>query len=150
MFELIDAYRSILHFAAWTGLSVGMLAALGALAWFGWQIPLVRRFVVVGALCVGCGYAGLIHGGAVERADVLAAWDKARRDAAIAAKQRDADHEAEIRAEYLREIAALQHAADDRDQEERTLEATIKAMGSAGRCRLGPEPLRLRRAAGPK
>ena len=62
MFELFAAYRNVLHIAEWTGLSAGALAACAAAAYFGFAIPAVRRAAIAGAVAVGAGYLGLMHG----------------------------------------------------------------------------------------
>lgn len=142
--EIFSAWRSVAHIAEWSGLSLGALVGLGVAGYVGIQVPLVRRLVIVGAVAVVCLYAGLIHGGSVERRDVMAEWNDAKLKAERAAKARDAEIEMTVRTTYLPEIAALQHQADDRQHQVEDYERKMLAMASGSSCRLGPDAFRLR------
>lgn len=148
MFELLDAWREVLHVSAWTGLSLGALAGLAALAWFGWQIAAVRSFVIVAAIAVVAAYLSALHAARVIHQADEAEWADRVTAAALAAKKQDADTEMRIRHEYLPQIAELQRAADDRQQKvdeyEKTLAKAKVPKGGAGPARIGPDALRLR------
>jgi hypothetical protein len=146
MFELFEAWRSVLHLAEWTGLSLSALAGCTAALYFGWQIPLVRKLALLAAFGTVLLWAGLIHGGSVERRDSMAERAAEKRAAEIARKQRDSNIEMAIRREYLPQLADLQRAADEREQQVKINEHQLMAqMGaSANSCRIGDAALRLR------
>lgn len=144
MFEIFEGWRSVLHLAEWSGLSLSALAGCAAGLYFGWQIPLVRRLLLLAAFGTVLLWVGLIHGGSVERRDVLAEWSDAKLKAERAAKARDAEIEMTVRTTYLPEIAALQNQADDRQHQVEDYERKMLAMASGSSCRLGPDAFRLR------
>lgn len=145
MFELFEAWRSVLHLAEWTGLSLSALAGCGFALYLGWQVPLFRRLVLLAAFGVVVLWAGLIHGGSVERRDMLAQQAAEKRAAELERKKRDADIEMAIRREYLPQLATLQRAADDREQQVQINEHQLMAqLGAGPRCRISDDALRLR------
>jgi hypothetical protein len=141
----LAAWRQLLHLSEWTGLSLGALAGLGALAWY---VAPMRKLAIVGGLAVAAGWAGLVHGDAVGRADLQKQWDAAKLAAAAAARQRDAAAAQDLEAKYQPIIAGLQQQADDRDNQvkdyERKMLELLAATPASGSCRLGAAALRLR------
>lgn len=150
MFEIFESWRSVLHLAEWTGLSLSALAGCAAALYFGWQIPLVRRLVLLAAFGTVMLWAGLIHGGSVERRDVMAEWNDAKVKAARQAKARDAEIEMAVHQTYLPEIADLHRQAADRQHQVEDYERKMLAMANGGSCRLGPDAFRLRSQPGKK
>jgi hypothetical protein len=143
VFEVFAAYREILHVGEWTGLSVGMLAGLGALAWF---FPPARTLAISTGIAVVVGYGCLIYGNHTGRDDVLAEWTAANARAKAATAAADTDAQSALDAKYLPVIAALQKRADDlKSQANGDDSKIVGAM--AGACQLGTAPLRLRKPA---
>lgn len=147
MFEGIglafQAWREVLHVSEWTGLSVGVLAGLGAAAWF---LPPVRSLAIRGAIVVAVAYGALLYGNHTGRDDVLKEWDAANTRAAAAKDAADADAQKGLDAKYLPVIAALQKQADDRNAQANVNDGKIVGA-MAGACQLGSAPLRLRKPA---
>lgn len=144
MFEGIglafQAWREVLHVSEWTGLSVGVLAGLGALAWF---FPPARTLAIGTGIAVAVGYGGLIVGNHTGRNDVLAEWDAANARAKAAAAAADVDAQKSLDAKYLPIIAALQKRAEDLSAQANRNDSKTVGM-VAGACQLGTAPLRLR------
>lgn len=136
----LQAWREVLHVSEWTGLSVGVLAGLGALAWF---FPPARTLAISAGIAVAVGYGGLIWGNHTGRDDVLREWDAANARAAAAAASDDTDAQKALDAKYLPIIAALQKQADDRNAQANVNDGKIVGA-MAGACQLGSAPLRLR------
>lgn len=134
MFEALSAWREVVHLSEWTGLSVGALAGLGALAWL---FPPARALAIVAGVAVATGYGGVITGNHTGRADVQAQWDVAKAAAAAASKAEDADAQKALDAKYLKA------QNDDLQQQVRDYESKMVGM-AAGTCVLGSAPLRLR------
>jgi hypothetical protein len=99
MFHLIGVWHQVAAVSAWTGLSLGALAGLAALAYF---VPFVRRLAIAAAITVVCSYIAMIHGNvtglADGRAEVQVKWDaeKAAEAAARAAEKERQATEAEL------------------------------------------------------
>lgn len=141
-----QAWREVLHVSEWTGLSVGVLAGLGALAWF---VPPARTLAIGAGVAVALGYGGLMYGNHTGRADVQLEWDAANARAKAAAATEDADAQKTLDAKYQPIIAALQKQADDlKRRADRNGNDDSKVVGAmAGACQLGSAPLRLRKPA---
>lgn len=144
MFDMFDALREIARVAEWTGLSVGVLLALFALAWF---VPQARALALAIACTVLVGCGALIYGNHIGRAEVKADWDAANNAAAKVATAHDEAIGARIKAEYMPQLAALQKQSDQYQAQVTAYERTIigaKSAAAAGRCQLGSGALRLR------
>lgn len=134
---MLGIWTEVLRVGAWTGLSVGAVAGLGALAFY---VPAVRGPAIGLAIAIGCFYGGELHGNSVGRADVKAQWDAADAQAAAEREERDASIAKEIEAKYAPQIAA-QEAEDGK-----VANGALAAIAGAA-CPLGSEPLKLRKHA---
>jgi hypothetical protein len=134
-----QAWREVLHVSEWTGLSVGALAGLAAIAWF---FPPARTLAIGAGIAVAVAYGALLYGNHTGRDDVLAEWTAANAKAAADAKARDDAAAAAAEQKYAPIIADLQAQADARDQQVSDYESKI--VGLSGACPLGEPPLRLR------
>ena len=125
---MFEAAAGVLHVVEWSGLSIGALVALGALAWF---VAPLRGFAIVGALIVGAGWAGTLHGDKVGRADVQAQWNAAK----VAAAQADKENAAKAAADATtRENKIL---ADANAQHQKDLKF-ISSLQSLPQCGFDP------------
>lgn len=136
-----QAWREVLHVSEWTGLSVGMLAGLGALAWF---VPPARTLAIAAGAAIAIAYGGLVIGNHTGRADVHAEWDAANERAKAAAAVEDADAKAALDAKYLQTQNDSAAYAADLQAQVRDYESKMVGMAAAGACQLGDPPLRLR------
>ncbi|MGY3393423.1 hypothetical protein ACVWW6_006014 [Bradyrhizobium sp. USDA 3311] len=141
--EFLSAWRTVVHVSEWTGLFVGALAVLGLLVYLD---PRLLRPAARGLIAVGIGYAGLLVGDHIGRADVNAQWAAAREAAIAQQKQRDSDVERELEDKYAPRLAELQHQAADNKRkadgyEQKLLAAMAKDAsrkpGTLGGCELG-------------
>ena len=143
--DIAAAWRTIAHLSEWTGLSVGALAGLAALAYF---VPLARRIAIAAGLSVAIAWAALMHGDAVGRADVQKQWDDAKAAAVKAEAERDAAVERELEQKYQPALADLQKQSDDHkakaDSYESKIAALAKRAPASGHCLLGAAADRLR------
>lgn len=130
---MLGIWTEVLRVGAWTGLSIGSIAGLGALAFY---VPAVRGAAIGLAIAIGCFYGGELHGNSVGRADVKAQWDAADAQATAAREQRDAQIAKDIEAKYAPQIAAGK-AEDDKIEN-----GVVAAI--AGSCPLGVDALKLR------
>lgn len=144
--EAASAWRELLHISEVTGLSVGVIVALVALALY---VPTARRLALEAAALVLVGWLTAIYAYRVGRADVEAEWAAARTAAAAAQTARDRNVAAELDAKYQPLIAGLQKRADDNASQVKAYERKIVALMAgrpAGACQLGADALRLRAA----
>lgn len=143
MFDLFDAWREIAHIAEFTGLSVGLLAGLAALAWFD---PLIRGLAVRLAIVVAIGYTALMFGIHLGSTDKQAQWDQADKEAAAARVTRDKAVDMALDAKYQPQILALTKQSADLQRQVDAYEnnALAHKLGDAS-CQLGAAALRLRR-----
>jgi hypothetical protein len=136
MFELFSAWREVLHLSEWTG--------LGALVYF---VPLARKLAIAGAVLVLVGWAGLVHGDAVGRADLQKQWDDSKAAAAVAQKARDADVARELEQKYQPQLEALQKQSAERKSRSDAYESKILALlaksPGATSCQLGAAAVRV-------
>ncbi|NEU94829.1 hypothetical protein [Bradyrhizobium uaiense] len=131
MFSALEAigaaWRTVAHISAWSGLSLGALAACGALFYFD---PLARRVAIAGAGVVLVGWVCLIHGHSVgaadERARLQTLSDHADARAATAAS---ADEKALV--------SAIESKAKDQHDADLAEIARLKAAGAS--CAFDPD-----------
>src|SRR5262249_27315098 len=120
MFEALQAagaaWRTITHISEWTGLSLGALAACGAVLYFE---PAARQVAIGGAVAVGIGWTCLVHGHAVGVAD---------RDAQlkILSDQGDARAAASAKADESALVADIQQKAKKQHDEDLAEIARLK------------------------
>jgi hypothetical protein len=134
--RLADLQSEIEHISAITGVSIGVLAALAALAWFD---PLIRTIAIRLGIAVIVAYLlviGSYHLGAV---DVRAQWDAANARAATAAAARDADIAKQLAADNPAPTPAQQQQAIDDENK------VLSELSSVAACQLGADALRLRK-----
>lgn len=145
MFEALGmiagAWREVLHVSEWTGLTVGALAGLGALAWFYPPLRTLAISVAVNAVCV---YAGVIYGNHIGRADVKAQWDAAIVKAEKAEAERTAKIAADTEAKYTPVIDEMTRKQKERDAYVRKLEKDLSVAKSGSACFIGAPHLQLR------
>ena len=126
------------HLSGFTGIAIGLLAALAALAYLE---PLLRSIIIKLAIVVVLIYVAGITGYAFGAHDVHEQWAKADARATAQAQARDAQIATVLEAKYGAKIAALeQHIA--------VAQQRINAYDQhKGRtiCPLGADALRLRR-----
>ena len=138
MFTIFDAWREIAHVAELTGVSVGVLVALAALAFFD---PVSRGFVIRFGLIVIIIYACLMCGLHLGASDVRAQWDAANARAAAEAKARD-DAAAKATAD------TFNPTIEARDKEIADLKLMVSQyearLSKTHPCPLGSNALRLR------
>ncbi len=154
MFEALEqlgaAWRTIAHVSEWTGLSIGALAAIGALVFYD---PRLLKPAIGAAVLVGIGYAGVLYGDHAGRADVNAQWADARKAAISAADERDQMAEQTLQAKYGPRLDELQRQAGENkrkadDYERKLLAAKVAEAGkpssSRAVCELGDAADRMR------
>lgn len=135
MFEILAAWRTVLHISEWTGLSIGALAGAVALFIF---VPTARQIAILAGAAVVIAYFAVVYGDTKGRADVKAQWDAAEVQAEQARVARDAQVAQEIEAKFA---AAF---ADDGKAKQDEID-TLKAVAAAGdSCPLGDAALQLR------
>lgn len=145
MFEALEqlgaTWRTIAHVSEWTGLSIGALAAIGALVFYD---PRLLKPAIGAAVLVGIGFAGVLYGDHIGRADVEAQWDDARKAAITAADERDQMAEQTLQARYGPRLDELQRQAGENkrkadEYERKLLAAMSKDAGGkvGGACELG-------------
>jgi hypothetical protein len=141
MFEFFSdvaaAWREVEHISEWTGLSVGMLAVLGAVIYFD---PTARKLAIRIAVLVFVGYWLGIYFYHLGAGDVRAQWAAANLKEAAKAELRDSSIEKQLTTDNPAPTAADQKQAE-------TDEANVLAAvaGAAGvPCQLGADALRLR------
>jgi hypothetical protein len=127
MFEVI---HEVLTISAWTGLSVGALAAIVAVGYF---FPSARVAAVRAAILVICVYVAVVHGEATGRRIVKAEWDQANVIAEQQRQERDAGIAAAATADADARSAALEVSNNDLSQKVADYE---KSLSSGGACRL--------------
>jgi|ERR1700674_1438914 len=138
MLEALGVLHQVLRFSEWTGLGLGMLAGLVALSIY---VPPLRSLATHAALALAVGYAALMYGDKVGRADVTAQWNAAIARAEKEREARDAAIHAEIEGQYRPIVAALERQVADNQRE---VDKDERAPASVDRCPLGSQPLRLR------
>ena len=133
------AWHEVAHISEWTGLSLGVLAALAGLVYL--DSALLKPAIGL-AVAIVIGYCTLIYGYHQGASDIRGQWTAANTQAAKAAQQRDVDAQKAAEAQYgpiieAREkmIAELDDEVDDYDQQ------LAKANDP---CLLGGDPLWLR------
>jgi hypothetical protein len=144
MYDFFSAWREVAHVSEITGLSVGVLVALAALAWF---VPLARRLAIEIAVVIVIAYVSGISCYHLASSDKQAQWAAADAAAAKIASAHDAAIGAAIEAKYMPQIASLQKQADQYQQQVASYERTIvgqKSAAASGNCVLGAGALRLR------
>lgn len=118
-------FEQVLAVVEWSGLSVGALVALGALAWF---VAPLRGFAIVGVLIVAAGWFGTLHGDKVGRADVQAQWDSAK----AAAAQADRENAAKAAADATTRESAILANANEQHEKDLTYIASLKSLPQCG------------------
>lgn len=138
MLELFAAWREIVHISEWTGLSLGALAALAALAYFV-RIPLptvIRAVVLIVAV-----YFSLITGETFGARDKQRQWDASRAAAAEASRKHDAEVTEQLAQKYNPELEQIQKQAqtnkDLADGYEKKIMALMAKKSATGACQLG-------------
>lgn len=136
IFGVFHAVKGVLpeveYVSAWTGLSLGVLAALGVLAWFD---PLLRSWAIRSAIFAAIAYAAILYGYRSGVYDKGLEWQAANVEAAKAAVARDAATKKATSDQFTPVIA-------ERDQMVTQLQAKVasyeKQLSSASRkCTLG-------------
>lgn len=137
-------WKEVLQISAWTGLSVGALAAAAALAYF---VPQARALALIAIVIIVTTYSALIYGAHTGASDVRARWNAANVQAEKDRKFRDTAISAQLTAKYDRVLDLLNkdntELQDKIDVYEKQLLAANK-KGSNSSCALGPAALRLR------
>jgi hypothetical protein len=151
MFEAVEqlaaGWRTIAHVSEWTGLSIGALAAIGALVFYD---PRLLKPAIGAAVLVGIGYAGVLYGDHAGRADVEAQWADARKAAIAAGIERDQMAEQQLQAKFGPKLDELQRQAADNkrkadDYERKLLTAKVADASKPGAvCELGDAADRVR------
>jgi hypothetical protein len=153
--ELLAGWRTVAHVAEWTELSVGALAAIGAVVVYD---PRVLKPAIGAAMLLGAAYAGTLYGDRTGRTDVEAQWADARKAAIAAEHERDQMAEQTLQAKYgprLEELA--RQAADNKRKadgyEHKLLTAKVADAGKDTRkpvavCELGAAADRVRGSPG--
>lgn len=135
MFEILAAWRTVLHISEWTGLSLGALAGAVALFIF---VPTARQIAILGGITVVIVYFSVLYGDAKGRADVKAQWDAAEVQAEKARQERDATVAKEIEAKFATAFA------DDGKAKQDEIDALKAVAASGDSCPLGDAALQLR------
>lgn len=116
MFEALSgiasAWREIVHVGELTGLSVGMVAGLAALAYFD---PTLRKFAIRTAIVLILGYWAMLYAYHMGSADKQAEWKAA--NAAEAQREASRDKKAPQAADAETELKVLRDQIN-RDQEQ--------------------------------
>jgi hypothetical protein len=118
MFEffggIFAAWREVAHISEWTGLSLGVLAAIALLVYL--NPTLLKPAIGIGVAVI-VGYCTLIFGYHQGASDIRGQWNAANVQAAKAAVQRDADAQKQAEAVYKPIIAAREQMIAELDQE---------------------------------
>lgn len=141
MFEILgdiaQARAQIEHLAEATGLSIGLIAALVALAVLD---PAVRSFAVRAAILVLLLYGAFIGGNRVRADDDGTYW---QAQIAEAAKARDA-RDTSVAVTLAADNPAPTPAQLQQEQKDEASALAAVSAAAAVPCRLGPDALRLR------
>lgn len=97
--------------------------------------------VIVGMACLIAGY---FYGGFRSEQLCNTRIEKMRADSIAGARDQDSRIRTEIEGKYAPIVKALEQQSGAIDKVVTDYEAKLKAAGDAGKCMLGPEPLRLR------
>lgn len=139
---LFEAWRTVAHISAWTGLSA---AAIAGLAFLAISLPEFRGIAIRAAIVIGVAYGGLLYGDHVGRADTMAQWNAANAKAEQARQQRDAQVKADAEREMAPLVAQMRAALETRTKQVTKYEHDLLAAKSgAAACELGAGALRLR------
>lgn len=139
---LLDAWRTVLHVSALTGISVTLLIGLGALAFL---LPEWRAIAIRVGAAVGLAYVVSIYTFHLGAKDVRAQWDAANTRAEQERWQRDAKVKADAEREMAPLVAQMRTALESRNKQVTDYEQKLLAAKSgAAACQLGPDALRLR------
>jgi hypothetical protein len=146
----LSAWREVLHVSEWTGLSVGALAGLAFAVYLD---PALLRIAIKAAIVIAIGYAGVLYGNHVGRADVEAQWADARKAAIAATADRDQMTELELERTYQPQLIALQKESDANKETADAYEKQIlgllakppKGAPAVSVCELGTVADRVRR-----
>jgi hypothetical protein len=137
MFEMLDwlreAHQEILHLSELTGLSVGLILGLAAIAYFD---PVIRKLVVRVGAGVLLAYVVVIYGYRLGASDIRTQWKAANLAAEAAAAARDILIQKQLEAKYP------PASSTQVDEDERKVLADLSA--APGACQLGTDALRLR------
>lgn len=133
MFEQIDillaGWRTLLHLSEWSGLSIGVLAAIAVVIWLR---PALLKPALLAAGLVAFGFSCVIYGDHAGRTDKQREWDAARVAAEAAAVRRDGEVAVTLEQTYLPRLKTLQAEADARKAQGDQYEAKILALIAAG------------------
>jgi hypothetical protein len=141
----LSAWRTVAHISEWTGLSIGVLAAIGGIVYLD---PRLLKPAIILAGVIAVAYVSMLYGDKTGRADVEAQWADARKAAIAAAEERDAMTEQTLTSTYTPQLAALEKAAGDNKEKADAYERqilTLLAKNPAGNsCELGAAADRVR------
>lgn len=137
MFELLSAWREILHISEWTGLGLGGLAIVAAAVYF-IHIPFLTAVRIT--VLIVTAYFCLLLGDAVGTRDKQRQWDASRAAAAAAEKKHDEAVANLLEQKYRPQLDQIQKQAqankDLADGYEKKM-LVILAKQPAGSCQLG-------------
>lgn len=140
--HLFEIRATILHLAAWSGVSASILVGLGFLAF---MLPEWRAIALRGGIVVAIAWATFTYGYHLCRVDMTAQQVAADARAAVAKKQIEDAADANAEKKYTPVIAQLQREADEHTKQGATYETWILGnLASGNLCAVGPRGLQLR------
>ena len=125
-------FGEVAHLSEYTGISVGVLAALAGLVYLN---PTLLKPAIGIAVAIVVGYATLIYGYHTGASDIRSQWDTANAVAARAAWQRDVDAQKQAEAVYTPIIKAREDMIAELDDEVEAYDKQLQAANDP--CVLG-------------